>query len=140
MKRNVARSIVIAASLAAFGCTKHSGRPSATREFTRYRAVMSQGGYVLPELPDAALTNFPSVVRLDNANGFHVDAGAFQMQGRYRLERDSIFLDQANGDSTRLAFAGRLVNDTLQLHWIPDYDVGPNSNEAQWQLFFVRSH
>jgi len=140
MKRTLAHSIVIAASLAAFGCTDHTGRPTVTREFTRYRAVMSQGGYVLPELPDAALTNFPSVVRLDNAKGFHVDAGAFQMQGRYRLERDSIFLDQVTGDSTRLAFAGRLFNDTLQLHWIPDYDVGPNSNEAEWHLFFVRSH
>jgi hypothetical protein len=78
-------------------------------------------------------------MRFDNANRFQVDAGAFQMHGRYRLERDSIFLDQESGGTTRLAFAGRLFNDTLHLHWIPDYDVGPGSTEASWQLFFVRS-
>lgn len=140
MKRNVARSLLVAAGVAALGCTQNKRGPTVIGEFTRYGAQMSQGGMALPALPDAALTNFPSVVRLDNANGFEVDAGAFQMHGRYRLERDSIFLDQESSDTTRLAFAGRLFNDTLHLHWIPDYDVGPDSNEAEWQLFFVRSH
>ena len=138
MKRTVLLSILVAAGVVAGGCTQNKRGPSVT-EFTRYGAQMSQGGYVLPELPNAALTNFPSVVRLDNAKGFHVDAGAFEMDGRYRLERDSIFLDQESNGTTRLAFAGRLFNDTLHLHWIPDYDVGPDSHEAEWQIFFVRS-
>ena len=138
MKRNVARSIVLAAGLAAIGCMQPKSGPTVTGEFTRYRAQMSQGGQALPELPDAELTNCPSVVLFD-ANGYKVDAGAFQMHGRYRLERDSIFLDQESNGTTRLAFAGRLFNDTLHLHWIPDYDVGPDSTEADWQLSFVRS-
>ena len=140
MKRNVARCILVAAGLAALGCAQNKRRPTVTSEFTRYGTQMSQGGYVLPEVPDAVLTNFPRVVRLDNANGFQVDAGAFQMEGRYRLERDSIFLDEVSSDTTRLAFAGRLFNDTLHLHWIPDYEVGPDSHEASWQIFFVKSH
>jgi hypothetical protein len=140
MKRNVAHFILVAASLATLGCKQAKHDPTVTGEFTRYGAQMSQGGVVLPELPDAALANFPSVVRLDNAHTFQVDAGVFQMSGRYRLERDSIFLDEQKGDTTRLAFAGRLFNDTLHLHWIPDYDVGSDSTEAAWQLFFVRSH
>jgi hypothetical protein len=140
MIRTVARSILLAVGLAALGCAQNKRRPTVTGEFTRYGAQMSQGGMALPEVPDALLTGFPSVVRLDNANGFRVD-GAFQMQGRYRLERDSIFLDQESGDTTRLAFAGRLFNDTLHLHWLPDYHVDPNSTtEADWELFFVRSH
>ena len=124
--------------MAALGCTQNKRGPTVIGEFTRYGAQMSQGGYVFPALPDSLLTTFPSVVRFDNANGFHVE-GAFEIQGRYRLERDSIFLDQQDGDSTRLAFAGRLFSDTLHLHWIPDYDVSQDSNEAEWQLFFVRS-
>jgi hypothetical protein len=99
---------------------------------------MSQGGQTLPSLPDAVLTGFPSVVRFDNANGFEVEAGVGQMRGRYRFERDSIFLDQASDGKTRLAFEGRLFGDTLHLHWLPDYDVGPDSTEAEWQIFFVR--
>ena len=140
MKRSMTRSIFLAASLAAIGCAQNKRGPMVTGEFTRYGAQMSQGGVALPQLPNAMLTNFPSVVRFDNANGFQVDAGVFKMQGRYRLERDSIFLDQENSGTTRLAFAGRLVNDTLRLNWIPDYDVGQDSTEANWELFFVRSH
>ena len=139
MKRNLARSIVAAIGLAMLGCTQPKRGPTVIGEFTRYRAQMSQGGETLPEVPNSILTDFPSVVRLDNANSFQVDAGSIQMHGQYRLERDSIFLDAENSGTTRLAFAGRLLNDTLHLHWIPDYDVGPDSTEADWQLSFARS-
>jgi hypothetical protein len=140
MKRNLTRSLLVAAGLAALACTQNKRGPKVIGEFHRYGTQMSQGGMVLPELPDAQLTNFPSAVKFDNANGFQVDGGAFEIRGHYRLERDSIFLDQESNGATRLAFAGRLFNDTLHLHWIPDYDVGSDSHEAEWQLFFVRSH
>jgi hypothetical protein len=97
---------------------------------------MSQGGVTLPPLPNEALADFPSVVKLDKANGFRVE-GTFQISGRYRIVRDSIFLDEVTGDSTRLAFAGRLFNDTLQLHWIPDFEA--TEHDASWELFFAKS-
>ena len=137
MKRNVTHSILLAASLAALGCRQAKRGATVTAEFTRYGAEMSQGGVTLPPLPNEALADFPSVVKLDKAHGFQVE-GTFQMSGRYRLERDSIFLDQKSGDSTRLAFAGRLFGDTLHLHWIPDYAA--DEHDASWELFFVRSH
>ena len=140
MKRILARSILITVCLTTLGCTRTKHGPKVTGEFTRFAAQMSQGGMTLPELPEAALSGFPSVVRFDGDNGFQVDAAAFEMHGRYRLKGDSIFLDsQEGGDSTRLAFSGRLYRDTLQLRWIPDYDVGSGSTEAEWQLFFARS-
>jgi hypothetical protein len=138
MKFNIARSLLVAAGVAALGCAQHKRGARVTGQFTRYGAQMSQGGQTLPSLPDAVLTGFPSVVRFDNANGFEVEAGVGQMRGRYRFERDSIFLDQASDGKTRLAFEGRLFGDTLHLHWLPDYDVGPDSTEAEWQIFFVR--
>ena len=121
----------------ALGCKESKRRSTASREFTRYAAEMSQGGMTLPPLPDEQLTDFPRVVKLDNDHGFQVDGGMIQMSGRYRLAGDSIFLDEMKGDSTRLAFAGRLFGDTLQLHWIPDY--GADEHDASWELFFARS-
>ena len=70
MKRKLDLSIVSAAILAALGCPQPKRGPTVTGEFTRYRAEMSQGGQILPELPNAVLTDFPSVVRFENANGF----------------------------------------------------------------------
>ena len=130
---------MVAAGFAALACTKPERGPTVTGEFTRYRALMSQGGVTLPELPAEQLGNFPSVVRFDDAHTVQVTGGLVDMQGRYRLERDSIFLDTENKGATRVAFAGRLSNDTLHLHWIPDYDVGDGSTEAKWVLSFARS-
>lgn len=139
MKLNVAQCLLVTATVAAVGCVQHKSGPQITGEYRRYGAQMSQGGYVLPTLPEEALTNFPATVRFDKAHGFETDGGIVLFRGRYRMERDSIFLDEESKDTTRLAFAGRLFGDTLHLHWLPDYDVGPDSTEAEWQLFFVRS-
>ena len=140
MTVKVARSLLVAAAVATLGCAQGTRGAQVTDQFTRYGAQMSQGGPILPPLPESVLTGFPSVVRLDTAYGFEVEAGVGPMRGRYRLEGDSIFLDAESEGKTRLAFAGRLFGDTLHLHWLPDYEVGPESNEAEWQLFFVRSH
>lgn len=139
MKLNVARWLAVALGVAVLGCVESKHGARVTGEYTRYGAQMSQGGYVLPTLPEGALTSFPSTVRFVSANGFEVDGGIARYEGKYRLERDSIFLDAESSGETRLAFAGRLFGDTLHLHWIPDYEVGPDSTEAEWQLFFVRS-
>ena len=139
MKCSAARSIVLTASVAALGCSSSKSDATATKEFTRYRALMSQGGYTLPELPAEALTTMPAVVRLTGGNGFEVEGGPLAMRGKYRLERDSIFLDQDSDGKKRLAFAGRLVNDTLHLRLIPDYEVGDSSTEATWVLSFAGS-
>ena len=139
MKYIGARSIFVAASLAALGCSSSKSDATSGREFTRYRALMSQGGQTLPELPAEALTSMPLLVRLTDGNGFEVEGGPLQMRGNYRLERDSIFLDQKSDGKARLAFAGQLVNDTLHLRMIPDYDVGDGSTEATWVLSFARS-
>jgi hypothetical protein len=137
MKYQAALSFIVTASLAA--CSSSKSDAAATREFTRYRALMSQGGMTLPELPEAALTTMPSLVRLTGSNGFEVEGGPLAMSGKYRLERDSIFLDHDDGGKKRLAFAGQLLNDTLHLRMIPDYDVGNGSTEATWTLSFARS-
>jgi hypothetical protein len=138
MTLSVARCLLFALGVVALGCAQTKPGSHVT-EYTRYGAQMSQNGYVLPTPPEGSLTGFPSVVRFDNANGFEVESGVGPMRGRYRVERDSIFLDEETDGKTRLAFAGRLFGDTLHLHWLPDYDVGPDSNEAEWQIFFVRS-
>ena len=139
MKCLAARSFLVIASVAALGCSQSKSDSTATREFTRYRALMSQGGYTLPELPDEALATMPLVVRLIDGSGFEVVGGPLAMRGKYRLERDSIFLDQDSDGKKRLAFAGQLVSDTLHLRLIPDYDVGDGSTEATWTLSFARS-
>ena len=131
--------MIVTAVLAALACSPSKSSSTATKEYRRYRALMSQGGQTLPELPDAALTSMPSVVRLADGNSFEVEGGPLAMLGKYRLERDSIFLDQDSDGKKRLAFAGQLVSDTLHLRMIPDYDVGDNSTEATWVLSFARS-
>jgi hypothetical protein len=138
MKLNLAQWLLVVAGVTALGCAKHTGGAQVAAQYTRYGAQMSQGGYVLPPLPDSVLTNFPAVVRLDKANGFEVESSMGLTRGRVRLERDSIFLDEVSKDTTRLAIAGRLFGDTLHLHWIPDYGVDPE-HDAEWQLFFVKA-
>lgn len=139
MRRDNAYRILLAAglSLGAIDCGKNDTASGATRTFRRYGAQMTVGGMPMPQLPNEALTTMPSVVRLVGRDAFEVDASVAQWKGRYRLEGDSIFLDDESGAEPRLAFAGRLFNDTLHLHFLPDYPA--DSNEARWQLFFVRS-
>ena len=139
MNWSVSRGVVIALGLVVLGCASNKRGPQVTGEYKRYGAEMSQGGMTLPQLPDAALSGMPSVVRFDDAKGYEVEAGSFRLTGKYRFERDSIFLDEENRGQTRLAFAGRLFGDTLHLHWLPDYEVGPDSTEASWELFFARA-
>ena len=96
-----------------------------------------EGGQVLPVPTDGQFgAAFPSSVRLDNAKNFVVQSGDAQLNGHYRLERDSIFLDQETDAGARLAFAGRANGDTLDVHWIPA--SGERSN-YDVELVFVRS-
>src|SRR5690348_13476503 len=60
-----------------------------------------------------------------------------RLNGHYRLERDSIFLDQDTDGGTKLAFAGRASGDTIDVHWIPT--TGQRSNNGHVELVFVRA-
>jgi hypothetical protein len=139
MKCSTGLAFIVAASLTTPGCSSSETDGAAAGEFRRYRALMSQGGMTLPELPEAALASFPSIIRLKAGNSFEVEGGPLAMRGKYRVERDSIFLDQDSDGKKRLAFAGQLLGDTLHLRMIPDYDVGDGSTEATWHLSFARS-
>ena len=139
MNWNVSRFLIVSLGVALLGCAGGKRGARVTGEYKRYSAQMSQGGMALPQLPESVLSGMPSVVRFDDAKGYEVEAGAFRLTGKYRFERDSIFLDEENQGKTRLAFAGRLIGDTLPQHWLPDFDVGPDSTEADWELAFART-
>ena len=136
MTRRLTRCIVAGSAIVAFACAKHATTP-LPGEYTRSSARLMEGGQVLQVPTDGQFgATFPSSVRLDNAKGFVVQSGDAQLNGHYRLERDSIFLDQETDGGARLAFAGRATGDTLDVHWVPA--SGERSN-YDVELVFVRS-
>lgn len=124
--------------LAASGCARHTRTTPLPGEY-RQRSVRLDDGHNIVNAtagsPIAA--TFPSLVRLDQENGFEVEIEGGQVEGKYRLERDSIFLEQDADAGTGLVLAGRVLDDTLDLHMLPANGVNPSG--ADVLLRFVRS-
>lgn len=137
MSRRPGRSILAAIALTSFACARHARNISVQGEYTRSSVRLTQEGQVLAIPAGQMGGDLPSTVQLDNAHGFVVASGDAQLTGHYRLERDSIFLDQDVDGGARLAFAGRATGDTLDVHWIPS--SGQRSNAGDVELVFVRS-
>ena len=138
MTTRLSRCILGAMAVSALACARHTRSTPLPGEYTRASARLMEGGQVLPVPTDGQFgTSFPSSVRLDNTNGFVVESGDAQLNGHYRLERDSIFLEQDTDGGTKLAFAGRASGDTLDVHWIPT--SGQQSANYDVELIFVRS-
>lgn len=85
MKVKVARFLVVALGVVALGCGNHKGGAQVIGQYTRYGVELTVGEETLPTPPEASMTNIPSVVRLEKANGFEIEAGDFRFSGKYRL-------------------------------------------------------
>lgn len=137
--RNTSRLIAVMIAIAALACTRAHRTTPLPGQYTRSSVRLIEGGQVLPTPTDGPFAaSFPSSVQLDNAGGFEVQSDEGQLSGKYRMERDSIFFDQDTGSETRVAFAGRVLDDTLDVHWLPMTDGGATSG-ADVQLRFVRA-
>ena len=137
--RNASRLIAAMTGIAALACTRTNRTTPLPGQYTRSSVRLIEGGQVLPTPTDGPFAaSFPSTVQIDNANGFEVQSPEGQLSGKYRVERDSIFFDQDTGAETRLAFAGRVLDDTLAVHWVPMTGGGATSG-ADVQLRFVRA-
>lgn len=138
MIRRLARCILSGIVTIAIACATQGRSIPVPGEYTRSSVRLMEGGQVLPVPTDGQFgAAIPSTLNLDNANGFVAESKDAQLNGHYRLERDSIFLDQDTDKGARLAFAGRATGDTLDVHWTPA--SGVRSNEWDVELVFVRS-
>jgi len=137
--RNASRSILVTIAITALACSHPHRTTPLPGQYVRSSVRLIEGGQVLPTPTDGPFTaGFPSNLQLDNANGFEVQSGEGQLTGKYRMAGDSIFFDQDTGTDTRLAFAGRLLDDTIAVHWLPASGGGAASG-YDVQLRFVRS-
>ncbi|HKW10279.1 MAG TPA: hypothetical protein VJO33_07860 [Gemmatimonadaceae bacterium] len=140
MNRLLARFFVAGIAVTTLACAGHARSTPVPGEYARSTIRLREDGQVLPVPNDGPFAaDFPSAVRLDNANGFVVESSNAQLNGHYRLERDSIFLDQDTDSGARLAFAGRATGDTLDVHWISASGQRSNAAGADVELVFVRS-
>jgi hypothetical protein len=135
------RFILGGIAVTALACAKHARSAPAAGEYARSSIRLMDGGQVLPVANDGPFAaGFPSTVRLDNAKGFVVESADAHLNGHYRLERDSIFLDQETDRGSRLAFAGRANGDTLDVHWISASGQRSKASGSDVELVFVRSN
>jgi hypothetical protein len=136
--KNASRLIAVTAAIVALACTRAHRTTPLPGQYTRSSVRLIEGGQVLPTPTDGPFAaSFPSSVQIDKTNGFEVESAEGQLTGKYRVERDSIFFDQDTGSETRLAFAGRVLDDTLDVHWVPASGAGTASG-YDIQLRFVR--
>ena len=137
--RNASRCILVTVAITALACSRQQRTTPLPGQYVRSSVRLIEGGQVLPTPADGPFTaGFPSNLQLDNANGFQVQSAEGELTGKYRMQHDSIFFDQDSGTETRLAFAGRVLNDTIAVHWLPA-SGGGSASGYDVQLRFVRS-
>jgi hypothetical protein len=136
--RIASRIATLIIGVATLACGRQHRTTPLAGQYVRSSVRLIEDGQLLPTPADGPFTaGFPSNMQLDKANGFEVQAGEGQLTGRYRMQRDSIFFDQDTGSETRLAFAGRVLDDTIDVHWIPA--SGRAASNYDVQLRFVRA-
>lgn len=136
---NARRCIVVIIGIATLACAHQHRTTPLPGQYVRSSVRLIEGGQVLPTPADGPFTaGFPSNLQLDKANGFAVQSAEGELSGKYRMAGDSIYFDQDTGAETRLAFAGRLSDDTIDVHWLPASGGGAATN-YDVQLRFVRA-
>lgn len=137
--RTTTRCMAVIFGVTALACARQHRTTPLPGQYVRSSVRLIEGGQVLPTPADGPFTaGFPSNMQLDKANGFAVQSAEGELSGKYRMAGDSIFFDQDTGTETRLAFAGRLSDDTIDVHWLPASGGGAASN-YDVQLRFVRA-
>ena len=137
--RNTSRLIAVVTAIAALACARTHRTTPLPGQYVRSSVQLIEGGRVLPTPTDGPfVATFPSNVQIDNAGGFEVQAGEGQLTGKYRMEHDSIFFDQGTVGEMRVAFAGRVLDDTLDLQWLP-IGAGGAASASEVRLRFVRA-
>jgi hypothetical protein len=137
--RIASRLIAVFIGITALGCTREHRTTPLPGQYVRSRVRLIEGGQVLPTPADGPFTaSFPSNVEIDDGNAYQVQSTEGELTGKYRMEHDSIFFDRDVGGVTRVAFAGRVLDDTLEVHWLPTSGGGGASGN-DIQLRFVRA-
>jgi hypothetical protein len=141
LRRQLSRILntLIAATAFSVGCSHGKTAAHLPGAYTRSSVRLSQGGQVIDAPNDGPMAAFlPSAVTLDNAHGYEVTSSEGTTNGQYRLERDSLFFDEQTSKGIRLAYAGRVLGDTLELHMIPA-GMRRDPSNGDVQLRFVRT-
>ena len=81
----------------------------------------------------------PPAIRIESDGSYEIDARVARIRGTYRIDRDSIFFDETDGQSRRVAFAGQVRGDTLDLDFIGASVALSGPPDAKAILTFVRT-
>lgn len=107
--------------------------------FTRRTTLLRAEGKTVPLGPSEGANDvLPASIRIGPGRSCEIDARIARIRCSYRIERDSLFIDEA-GERTVVALAGRVRGDTLDLDLLGAAIILQGPSDLRATLTFVRA-